>query len=501
MKSSLFIILGNQQFPLCNIKKYKDTHHFFMAEVNELCTHFKYHKQKILFFLSSMREYKDLLEENDYSLTYHSLTKKNNGTSYTDYLDQYLTKNKAVKKITCFEIEDIFFEKTITNYCAKNKIELEVIPSPMFMTSREDFKEYLSSVKRPFMKTFYERQRKKYEILTVANKPVGGKWSYDEDNRKKIPKGVIPPPVRSPIYRENENFIQCLKLVDELFHDHPGSTDDFIYPINIKDAKMYFKDFLKNRFALFGDYEDAIHSEHNFNYHSLLSANINIGHITPSEIIKIVTTKEMIKNIPLNSLEGYVRQVIGWREFIRGIYRNYHQDQMNSNFWGHKRKLNDNWYKGETGVPPLDDAIKKAHRFGYSHHIERLMIISNIMLLSQIDPQEVYKWFMEMYVDSSDWVMGPNVFGMAQFSDGGIFATKPYICGSNYLLKMSNYKKGDWCDEVDGLYWGFINENRDFFGKNPRMSLSIRQYERIKPERRELISKASTNFLKRNTNK
>ena len=149
---------------------------------------------------------------------------------------------------------------------------------------------------------------------------------------------------------------------------------------------------------------------------------------TPSEIIKMVTTKEMIRNIPLNSLEGYVRQVIGWREFIRGIYQNYHQEQMSSNFWGHKRKLNDNWYTGETGVPPLDDAIKKAHRFGYSHHIERLMIISNIMLLSQIHPQEVYKWFMEMYVDSSDWVMGPNVFGMAQFSDGGIFATKPYIC-------------------------------------------------------------------------
>ena len=194
MKNSLFIILGNQQFPLSNIKKYKDTHNFFMAEVNELCTHFKYHKQKILFFLSSMREYKNLLEENDYSLTYHSLTKKNNGTSYTEYLDQYIMKHKSVKKITCFEVEDIFFEETISNYCKRNKIELEVIPSPMFMTSREDFKEYLASVKRPFMKTFYERQRKKYEILTVANKPVGGKWSYDEDNRKKIPKGVIPPP-------------------------------------------------------------------------------------------------------------------------------------------------------------------------------------------------------------------------------------------------------------------------------------------------------------------
>ena len=499
MKTNLFIILGNQQFPLKNISQFKDDHHFFMAEVNELCTHFKYHKQKILFFLASMREYAQGLKDNNFNIDYYQLSKKNNGTTFTQHLDHFLKKNKSIKKITCFEIEDIFFEKIINKYCQKNGIELEILQSPMFLTSRDEFKQYLASVKRPFMKTFYERQRKAHQILTIANKPYGGKWSYDEDNRKKIPKGVIPPPIRTPIYNKNKNYQDCLELVEELFSDHPGSTDDFLYPITIKDARLFFKDFLKNRFALFGDYEDAIHSEHNFNFHSLLSANINVGHITPEEIIKLVTTDEMLKNIPLNSLEGYIRQIIGWREFIRGIYQNFHQVQSTANFWKHKRKLNKNWYTGETGVAPLDDAIKKASRFGYCHHIERLMIISNIMLLSQIDPQEVYQWFMEMFVDSSDWVMGPNVFGMAQFSDGGIFATKPYICGSNYLLKMSNYKKADWCDEVDGLYWGFINNNREFFGKNPRMSLSIRQYERIKPERKELISKAAQDFIKRNT--
>jgi deoxyribodipyrimidine photolyase-related protein len=499
MKESLFIILGNQQFPLKNIRKFKDNHVFFMAEVNELCTHFKYHKQKILFFLSSMREYRDSLIEEKYNIQYEELNKKTNGTSFTSHLNNYLSKNKNIKRITCFEVEDLFFEKIIKDYCIDKNIELNILPSPMFISSRQEFKDYLDSVKRPFMKTFYERQRKAHKVLTVASKPVGGKWSYDEDNRKKIPKGVIPPPVIFPKYDQNKNYKDCLKLISELFNGHPGEIDHFLYPINIKDAKRAFRDFLKNRFPLFGDYEDAIHSEHTFNYHSLLSANINVGHITPEEIIKAVTTPEMIKNIPINSLEGYIRQIIGWREFIRGIYQNFDHQQSTSNFWGHKKKLTNSWYTGETGVPPLDVAIKKASKYGYCHHIERLMIISNIMLLSQIDPQEVYRWFMEMFVDSSDWVMGPNVFGMAQFSDGGIFATKPYICGSNYLLKMSNYKKGEWCNEVDGLYWEFINNNRDFFSKNPRMSLSIRQYERIKPERKALIKKASKEFLKRNT--
>lgn len=501
MNESLFLILGNQQFPQDHLKKYRESHQFFMAEVNELCTHYKYHKQKILFFLASMREYNTNLLSNGYKTKYIKLTSKNNGTSYTEHLENFLIKNKKIKNITVFEIEDTFFENIIIDFCQKKKLILEILPSPMFITSRDDFKEYLDSVKRPFMKTFYEKQRKKHEILTIADKPIGGKWSYDEDNRKKIPKGVIPPPIMSPKYETNKNVNDCLKIIEEIFPDHPGSTDDFFYPINNKDATRFFKDFLKNRFALFGDYEDAIHSEHNFNFHSLLSANINVGHITPREIIKAVTTPEMIKNIPMNSLEGYVRQVIGWREFIRGIYHNFDQVQSKSNFWNHKRKLNDNWYTGNTGVPPLDDAIKKAARFGYCHHIERLMIISNIMLLSQIHPQEVFKWFMEMFVDSSDWVMGPNVYGMAQFSDGGIFATKPYICGSNYLLKMSNYKKGEWCNEVDGLYWGFINNNRDFFAKNPRMSLSIRQYERIKSDRRKLIATASEEFIQRNTKK
>jgi deoxyribodipyrimidine photolyase-related protein len=190
-----------------------------------------------------------------------------------------------------------------------------------------------------------------------------------------------------------------------------------------------------------------------------------------------------------------VRQVIGWREFVRGIYQNFSQRQEAGNFWGHERSLTAHWYQGTTGIPPLDDAIKTALELGWAHHIPRLMVLGNLMTLCEIKPVQAHRWFMEMFVDSANWVMGPNVYGMALFSDGGIFATKPYICGSNYLLKMSDYKKGEWCDTVDGLYWRFIEKHLDFFTTNPRLAVMARALERIQPERRQRISAAAEAFL------
>ncbi len=204
-------------------------------------------------------------------------------------------------------------------------------------------------------------------------------------------------------------------------------------------------------------------------------------------------------NIKLNSLEGYLRQIIGWREFMRGIYQKYSDDMENKNFFNQNRKMKDSWYCGTTGLPPLDHAIKNALKNGWSHHIERLMILSNIMNLCELKPKIVYKWFMEMFVDSSDWVMVPNVYGMGLFSDGGIFATKPYICGSSYFKKMMDFKKGDWCNTMDGLYWRFINRNRAFFIKNPRLSMMVRIFDKMKSERKKLILSAAEKFINRNT--
>ena len=201
----------------------------------------------------------------------------------------------------------------------------------------------------------------------------------------------------------------------------------------------------------------------------------------------------------MNSCEGFIRQIIGWREFIRGVYIAVGSKERVKNFWNFKRKIPSSFYSGDTGIEPIDDTIKKINKSAYANHIERLMIIGNFMLLCEFDPDEVYRWFMEMFIDSYDWVMVPNVYGMGLFSDGGIFATKPYICGSAYFMKMMDFKKGEWCNTMDGLYWRFIDRNRKFFLKNPRLSMMVRIFDKMKDERKKLILSEADKFIRQNT--
>ena len=261
--------------------------------------------------------------------------------------------------------------------------------------------------------------------------------------------------------------------------------------------RSWLDDFVVNRLEKFGPYEDAITTGSSTLYHSLLSPCMNIGLITPDEII--AHTLKHADEVPLQSLEGFVRQIIGWREFVRGVYREFGTHQESSNFWSHDRALTAAWYDGTTGIPPLDDAIHTAQRLGWTHHIPRLMVLGNLMTLCEVRPDSAHRWFMEMFVDSSEWVMGPNVYGMGLFSDGGVFATKPYICGSNYLRKMSDYGKGAWCDVVDGLYWRFIDKHRAFFEASPRLALMPRALDRLDPGRRSEIFAAAEAFIERVT--
>ncbi|MEL6659945.1 MAG: FAD-binding domain-containing protein, partial [Bacteroidota bacterium] len=225
-----------------------------------------------------------------------------------------------------------------------------------------------------------------------------------------------------------------------------------------------------------------------------------MGLITAAEVTERAVSYAQQNDTHYPSVEGFVRQVIGWREFIRGMYHEYSNDMLSTNFFNHQRKLTDDWWKGTTGILPVDHCIQRADRYGYLHHIERLMVMGNMMLLSEIHPDEVNRWFMEFFVDSADWVMVPNVYGMSQFADGGIFATKPYICGSNYWSKMSSYKKGaDWSDIVDGLYWRFIDQKRDFMRKNPRLSMMVSMYDKMATDKRERLAKAANDWLERCT--
>ena len=491
-----FLALGNQLFSKEHIKGYKE-HHFFMAEDYGLCTYEKHHKQKILLFLSAMRSYAEELSAAKYQVTYydcnHSLFKK----SYETKLLEFIKKN-SIKEMVSFEVEDKFLEQRLHSFFLKHKISYQTIKSPMFVTTRKDFEDYLQSNKKPFMATFYKLQRTKMNVLIKdKNKPVGGKWSFDEDNRKKLPKGITIPEVQS--FKMSEHTKKLKPFIEKNFTSHPGTLENFNHPTTRKDAIKLYLNFLKEKFTLFGDYEDSMTVKSHTVFHSMLSPIINLGLITPATLIRETLAFAKANKIPLNSLEGYVRQIIGWREFMRGIYQNYEERLLNTNFFNHQRKLSKSWYDGTTGIVPLDHAIKNCLQFGYTHHIERLMVVCNLMNLSGVHPVQVYKWFMEMYVDSSDWVMAPNVMGMGLFSDGGIFATKPYICGSSYILKMSDYPKGEWCEVMDGLYWKFIEDHKDFFLKNYRLAMMAKLLEKMDSVRKKRIFSKANIFIQSNT--
>ena len=468
-----------------------------MSEDYQLCTYERHHKLKILLFLSSMRSYADKLKETNFKLNYSKIDSSDFKKDYTKKLEKVLNANK-IKEITSFEIEDKFFETKIKNYLKKQNVKWNIIRSPMFLDNREDFKNYLSKTKKPFMARYYKEKRERLNILLNKDgSPEGGKWSFDEDNRKKLPKNISIP--KFPIIKETNHTKDLKPIIQKLFDKHPGDTKNFWFATEYKEILKLLDFFIKDKLNLFGDYEDAVDQNNNILFHSALSPYINLGLLTPDIIIHKIIRYHNVKGVRLNSLEGYIRQLIGWREFMRGIYQNYSREMETNNFFKHNRKMKDSFYSGSTGLNPLDHAIQNADKFGWSHHIERLMILSNIMNLCEIEPKLVYKWFMEMFVDSSDWVMVPNVYGMGLFSDGGIFATKPYICGSSYFMKMMDFKKGDWCQIMDGLYWRFINRNRQFFLKNPRLSMMVRIFDKMKEDRKKLILSEADKFIKRNT--
>ncbi|MEM9650280.1 MAG: cryptochrome/photolyase family protein, partial [Bacteroidota bacterium] len=272
-------------------------------------------------------------------------------------------------------------------------------------------------------------------------------------------------------------------------------TNQCLYPTNFITTQKWFRQFLDYRFADFGTYEDAIVLEHSFLNHSVLTPMLNVGLITPQEVIDNALEYAQENGIPINSTEGFVRQVIGWREFIRGIYESRGTNQRTYNFWGFSKKIPSAFYDGSTGIYPIDQTIKKVLQTGYCHHIERLMVLGNFMILCEFDPDEVYGWFMELFIDAYDWVMVPNVYGMSQFADGGLMATKPYISGSNYLMKMSNYPKGAWQAIWDGLFWRFMDKHRSFFLKNPRLGMLVRTFDKMNAEKKAMHLKNAEAFL------
>ena len=493
MSRPLFVVLGNQLFPPADLPR-EPGMPVFIAEDASLCTYVRHHQHKLVLILAAMRSYRDELRAAGYRVIYRDLDTPG---PYEDKLLE-ACRETGCDQLLHFEIEGKAMERRMQRFGTQHELQQRVLPSPMFLCSRADFAQTLSAGQQPRMASFYKAQRKRLGVLLDTDgKPTGGQWSFDADNRKKLPRHVQPPQLAA--VSPSAHVADVMRLVSTGFASHPGCADQFWLPTTRAQAHAWLQQFLKERFASFGPYEDALTVRSESLFHSVLSPLLNIGLLTPAEVLARAVEYARVNTIPLNSLEGFVRQIIGWREFIRGVYQNFSAEQSSRNFWCHQRELTRHWSEGSTGIPPLDDAIQAAMGRGWTHHIPRLMVLGNMMTLCEIKPTSAHRWFMEMFVDSANWVMGPNVYGMGLFSDGGIFATKPYICGSNYLLKMSDYEKGPWCDVVDGLYWRFVEKHMDFFTANPRLAMIARGAARLAPERRARIGKAAESFLETRT--
>ena len=463
----------------------------FLIEEDLFFNQYNFHKQKISFHRSSMKFYEDYLIKKGLDVSYINSYEKESGI--IELIKNI--SNQGYQKVEIYDPVDYLLNRRIKRVSKELNIDLVVHESKLFINSNEELKYFFKDSKQKFFQTsFYKSERKKRNILINSKGgPEGGEWTYDIQNRKKFPKDKAPPEINNPI--KNSYVIESEKYVEKNFNNNFGSLGLFNYPTTYDEADQWLNQFLNDRFLEFGDYEDAIVKDELTLNHSILSPLLNVGLINIKDLLNISIEFSRVNDIPINSTEGFIRQLIGWREFIRGIYIAKGSFERTNNYWGFKSKIPKSFYDGTTGIEPLDSSIKKVSNTGYIHHIERLMIVGNFMLLCEFDPDEVYRWFMEVSIDSFDWVMVPNVYGMSQFADGGLMSTKPYISSSNYISKMSDYKKGNWSDIWDGLFWRFMDKQRKFFIKNPRLRMLVNTFDKMHINKKENHLLIAENFL------
>ena len=489
MSKQAVIIFPHQLFKKSALLDKNKRH--YLVEEHLFFTQYPFHKEKLVLHRASMKAYEQYLLQEGYQVQYIDST---DALHDCRLLIAHLAKQKCAD-ISMIDPVDYLLMRRIKRACASNHIKLQVMESPSFLNTLSGTQNYFDTKKKYFQTDFYTAQRKQRNLLlTPDGKPVGGKWTFDAENRSKFPKKEIVP--KLPASASNAYVEEAEAYVQKNFPNNYGAIyKDHLFAINFEDAQKWLDNFLAERFEKFGVYEDAIVQKESVLYHSVLSPMLNIGLLTPQQIIDETLRVSAAKNIPLNSLEGFIRQIVGWREFIRLVYEREGTKQRTTNYWKFKRKIPTSFWTGDTGIAPIDSTIKKVLKTGYAHHIERLMVLGNFMLLCEFDPDEVHKWFMEMFIDAYDWVMVPNVYGMTQFADGGLMTTKPYISGSNYLMKMSDYEKGSWQPIWDGLFWRFMHVHRRFFLQNPRIGMLVKTFDKMPEEKRNAHLQIANNYL------
>lgn len=466
----------------------------FLVEEPLMFTQYAFHKQKLMFHRATMQQYKKYLLLRGYRVHYvdFSTLKK------TEDIALLLAAHNIASVSFC-DIVDNWLHSKLTKALTKSLITYTIVHTPLFITSQNDldsfFHPLIQKHKKFQMKTFYEWQRKRLNVLLETDgAPTGGKWSFDEDNRKKIPKNESLP--EEPTPNTSEAVKEAHQYIDTYFKNNYGSVQDFFYPVEFETAKKWFASFLKHKLSSFGPYEDAITTRGNILFHSVLSPLLNVGLLTPNYVLEQTLSYAQKNDVPLSSLEGFIRQLIGWREYMRAVYVYLGSKARKANYFKSHRALPESFWQGNTGIIPVDDTIKTVLQYAYSHHIPRLMIMGNFMNLCKFKPDDVYRWFMEMYIDAYDWVMVPNVYSMALFADGGLITTKPYISGSAYILKMSNYKKGEWSEIWDSLFWHFVGTHFQLLSSHSRLGFIGITYQKMSQAKKDAHRATAMKFLK-----
>lgn len=452
----------------------------------------RFHKQKLAFHRATMAEYAKRLHEHGHIV---ETIKYDGNQSGLVALCAQLAMEGA-EKIVVAELNDYTLGKRLRAATSCANLALSEVNGPGFLNTCEENSEWRQSRKRWFMADFYQWQRKRLNILMDEGKPEGGQWSFDEQNRRKVPNKDIKLLPDLKMAKRTAIIEAAVASVEAQFTDNPGSLDTWIYPTTSAAAEQWLDVFLKERFVQFGPYEDAMVAGHNWLYHSILTPMLNVGLLTPEQVVNKALAAAHTQDVPLNSLEGFIRQIIGWREFMRATYTDIGTAMRTANHWQHRRPMPSSFYDGTTGVDPVDDVILRVLDTGYCHHIERLMVLGGFMFLCEIEPDDIYLWFMEMFIDSYDWVMVPNVYAMSQHADGGSITTKPYFSGSNYVLKMSNYKKGEWSEIWDALFWRWIIKNSQSLAGNPRWAMMVRNGEKMDAQKRDTHLEIAETYLK-----
>jgi deoxyribodipyrimidine photolyase-related protein len=475
-----------------------------MAEVMAEATYVRHHPKKIAFLFSAMRHFAEDLRAEGVAVDYVALDEPGNTGSLGGEAARAVARHGA-ERLVVTECGEYRLAEEMKGWDEACGVPVEIRPDDRFLCSRQDFADWAEGRKSLRMEYFYREMRTRYGVLLDADGgPEGGKWNFDPDNRKALPQGAEPPP--PPRFEPDAITREVLELVGERFGaEHFGDLEGFGFGVTAAHAGEALDHFVEHALPNFGDYQDAMAQDQPTLYHSVLSVYMNAGLLDPLEAVRRAEQAYREGKAPLNAVEGYIRQILGWREFIRGLYWLKMPDYAETNFFDARRPLPDFYWTAETPMNCLAQAIGQTKRDAYAHHIQRLMVTGTFALLAGIDPKQVNEWYLIVYADAYEWVELPNVQGMALFADGGVLASKPYAASGNYINKMSDYcghcaysvkqKTGEKACPFNYLYWNFLMENEGLLRRNPRIATVYSTLDRMGEDRKRAIRADSRRFF------